>query len=97
VGLTRADPHANFGRVSLYRFHVLDPIAFGHELRFDLEVNHWGNTPIPVEYDSIVYYYARPRAALAAAADDALYRIPALDVPPPADVKAGPYRCGGGG
>jgi hypothetical protein len=98
VGQTRADQRANFGRVSLYRFHVFDPIAFDRELRFDLEVNHWGSTPTPIEYDSVVYYYARPgTTAKPAAEDQALYRIPELDVPAPEDVKAGPYRCGGDG
>jgi hypothetical protein len=97
IGQTRADPHANFGRVSLYRFHVLDPIVFSRNLRFDLEVNHWGNTPTPVEYDSVVYYYARPGAKVAPLADSASYRIPVFDVPPPANVNEGPYRCGGGG
>jgi len=98
IGQTRADPHANFGRVSLYRFHVLDPIYFGDDLRFDLEVNHWSDQPMPVEYDGIVYYYARPGTTLTPAAAEApSFRIPALDRPAPSDVKEGPYRCGGSG
>jgi hypothetical protein len=96
IGQTRAGPHANFGRVSLYRFHLADPIRFTSQLRFDLEVNHWGDTPTPVAYDSLAYFYARPGAASTPAASElSAYRIPDLDVAPPDDVSAAPYRCGG--
>jgi hypothetical protein len=96
IGQTLADPHANFGRVSLYRFHVSDPIRFTSRLRFELEVNHWGDTPTPVEYDSLAYFYARPgTTATPPPSALASYRIPELDIAVPDDVSAAPYRCGG--
>jgi hypothetical protein len=96
VGLTRSDRRANFGRSSQYRFHVADPIRFRTRLRFDWEVNHWGDTPSPIAYDGIVYFYARSGARLSTEpAAASAYRVPVLDVPEPAEVPAAPYRCGG--
>jgi hypothetical protein len=94
IGQTLADAHANFGRVSLYRFHVLDAIYFGRSLRFDLEVNHWGAAPTPVEYGAVVYYYAPANTPQPTAAAAPQYRIAALNVPIPSDVPAAPYNCG---
>lgn len=95
VGQTTSATHKSFGHASLYRFHVLDPIPFEQSLRFDLEIRHWGD-PVDVTYDAVSYWYARPgsRAMHPEAPPDA-YRIPTLDVAPPADVPEGPYVCGG--
>ena len=96
VGQTLTDPHANFGRVSQYRFHVLDAIPFTKRLRFDLEVNHWGDQPVQVAYDGIVYFYARPGVSVRPALSEAArYRIAELNVAAPQQVPEGSYRCGG--
>jgi Protein of unknown function (DUF2961) len=48
-----------FGRTSLSRFHVIDPIPFSQKLRFDFEVLDWPhNSHLAV--DAVAYYYARP-------------------------------------
>jgi hypothetical protein len=94
VGQTLAGQRANFGRISLYRIHIADPIRFTRQLRFDLEVNHWAKSESPVGFDSISYFYARPGALATPSAADSAFRIPSLDVPEP-DVPAAPYRCGG--
>ena len=46
------------GLYSMNRFHILDPIPFSRELRFDFEIWHWQDTSIAV--DATVYWYARP-------------------------------------
>ena len=96
VGQSRVDPRRNYGAVSLYRFLLLDAIPFRERLVFDLEVNHWGMTPIPLAYDAVVQFYARPgaRASPVAVAPDA-FRVPEPTAPPPDDLGAAAYRCGG--
>jgi hypothetical protein len=95
IGQTASTHRESFGRASLYRFHVLDPIPFRSELRFDLEVRHWG-APVDVTYDSLSVWYARPGSqAILVAPSPADFRIPALGVEEPRDVPEGPYRCGG--
>jgi len=96
VGQTRAGSQKNFGSVSLYRFRTLDAVAFTKSLRFELEVNHWGTTPLDMEFDAVVYFYSRPNGHTApVSADPALYRVPENPAAPPADVPVGPYTCGG--
>jgi hypothetical protein len=91
IGMPATSERESFGRISLHRFHVLDPIPFARALRFDLEVRHWGE-PVQVTYDALGLFYARPAARAPAPAHDA-FRVPELGVPVP-DVPAGPYRCG---
>lgn len=95
IGHPIAAPRQNFGYESLYRFHVLDAIPFKHSLRFDLEVQHWGDGT-DVTYDAASFWYARPAAhwSLPPAASSA-YVVPELGVSEPAGVAARPYRCGG--
>jgi hypothetical protein len=96
VGQSRVDPRRNYGATSLYRFLLLDAIQFSERLVFDLEVNHWGMTAIPLSYDAVVYFYARPGATAApVAASDQDFSIPEPTAEPPADLAAGSYRCGG--
>jgi len=66
VGQPLVSPRQNFGYTSLYRLHILDLIPFQRALRFDLEVAHWG-PPVPVTYDAISFWYARPGAHARAA------------------------------
>jgi hypothetical protein len=95
VGHPLSTPRQNFGPLSLYRFHVADPIPFRSALRFDLEVRHWGR-PVDVTYDAVSLWYARAGSALQGAArDQAAFRVPELGVPTPRDVPVAPYRCGG--
>jgi hypothetical protein len=83
--------------MSMYRLAVLDAKPFSERFRFDLEVNHWGTTPFDVEYDGVVYFYARPGLKLTPiATSPELYRIPEPPVPEPTDVPEGPYACGSG-
>jgi hypothetical protein len=94
VGHPLSTPRKNFGPLSLYRFHIADPIPFGKALRFDLEVRHWGK-PVDVTYDATSFWYARPGSALLGAArDPAAFRLPVVGVPVPLDVPVEPYRCG---
>ncbi len=50
-----------FGRTSLNRFHVIDPIPFNRRLQFDFEVLDW-NLSSQLALDAVAYYYARPGA-----------------------------------
>jgi hypothetical protein len=61
-GETRANPTDFAGFVSLYRFHVVDPIPFTESLVFDLEALHWqtGIASVTVAYDAVYYFYAKP-------------------------------------
>lgn len=95
IGQTTSSSHQSYGLISLYRFHILDPIAFTESLRFDLEVRHWGD-PVYVTYDGAVFWYARPSAHVSGL-DTALedFFLPELGVDPPAGVAPGAYRCGG--
>jgi hypothetical protein len=97
IGQTLAGPFANYGRASLYRFHVPDPLRFRSSLRFDLEVNHWSKSGGKLAHDSVVYFYARPGVTYVPAAEggEPAEPIPALPREPPAGVEPGPYRCGG--
>jgi hypothetical protein len=95
IGQTASSTHESFGAISLYRFHIIDAIPFRRALRFDLEVRHWGPA-VEVTYDSMSAWYARPGAEISGArATDDTFRLPELGLLPPADVAAGPYRCGG--
>jgi hypothetical protein len=95
IGQPLASPRQNFGYTSLYRFHVLDVIPFQHALRFDLEVAHWG-PPVPVTYDAVSFWYARPGAHdRAGFPDPTHFHIPELAVPAPSDTPEAPYQCGG--
>jgi hypothetical protein len=94
IGQTLAGPFANYGRASLYRFHVPDPLRFRENLRFDWEVNHWSKSGGMLAHDSVVYFYARP-GATSSAADGGEESIPELPDEAPAGASAGPYRCGG--
>jgi hypothetical protein len=98
IGQTRAGERHNFGRSSLYRFHVPDPLRFREQLRFDFEVNHWGKTGDQVAFDSVAYFYARPRAHVARSPLDATPPfIPELnESAAPEGLDVGPYQCGGG-
>ena len=94
VGHPLSTPRQNFGALSLYRFHVPDPIAFRRELRFDLEVRHWGR-PVAVTYDALSFWYARPGSELKGAArDPAAFRVPEVGVREPQYVPVAPYHCG---
>lgn len=85
------DPQ-NFGYVSLYRFHVIDAIPFASQLRFDLEVGHWGAS-VDVTYDAVSFWYARPGSTFAGdAAEPDAYAIPELDAAVP-DAATGFYSC----
>ncbi len=96
IGQPRVGARQNFGAISLYRVHALDRIPFARALRFDLEVNHWGDEPVRMVYDAIVFFYARPGArAEPSAADRTAYRVPAIQAAEPLDIPAAPYRCGG--
>ena len=55
---TRATGPGFSGQFSMNRFHILDPIPFEHELRFDLEAWHWTDTSMSL--DGTLYWYARP-------------------------------------
>jgi hypothetical protein len=95
VGQPLAGARVNYGRAALYRFHVPDPIRFRSGLRFDLEVNHWGDSGRPVAHDAIVYFYARPGAQVKST-EVAPFSIPELPADSePQDLPEGPYRCGG--
>jgi len=95
IGQTASSSHESFGAISLYRFHVLDAIPLASSLRFDLEVRHWGPAA-EMTYDSMSVWYARPGAMISGAlATDDAFRLPELEVLPPAGVADGPYRCGG--
>ena len=63
-GQTRANADDFAGFVALYRFHVVDAIPFTRALRFDLEALHWqaGMRDVPVQYEAVYYFYARPGA-----------------------------------
>lgn len=98
IGQTRASELHNFGRSSLYRFHVPDPLRFADRLRFDFEVNHWGKTGGRVAFDSVAYFYARPRARVESSPLAATPPfIPELnESAAPEGLEVGPYQCGGG-
>lgn len=96
LGQPSAGTRKNFGAVTLYRFHTLDAIAFRSSLRFDLEVNHWGQTPLDVAYDGTVFFYARPGARFTTpVAPDAAYLLPENPAPAPVELPEQPYTCGG--
>lgn len=96
IGQTRSSGRQNWGATSLYRFHVLDAIPFARDLRFDLEVSHWSEQPVPIAYDAVSFYYARPGAQVEPSVDDAAhYRVPELTNPPPA-IDSADYNCGHG-
>jgi hypothetical protein len=63
-GQTRANRTNFAGHTWLYRFHVVDAIPFTRSLRFDLEAHHWqlGREDVPVQYDAVYFFYARPGA-----------------------------------
>jgi hypothetical protein len=91
-------PHAptrhNFGYTSLYRFQIPDPIPFRSGLRFDQEVQHWGQA-VDVTYDGLSLWYTRPGAnAEGPDAPATAFRIPVLGVPEPTNVAVAPYQCG---
>jgi hypothetical protein len=95
IGQTQSSGRQNWGATSLYRFHVFDAIPFRTGLRFDLEVRHWRKHPVPLVYDAIAYFYARPGAvAEPKASDPARYRLP-LEANPPLDMSPAHYSCGG--
>ncbi|MCP4600657.1 MAG: DUF2961 domain-containing protein [Proteobacteria bacterium] len=62
IGQTRADGPKNWGRMSLYRWNILEPILFERNLKFDFEVLHWnqGDEAVQLALDALVYWYARP-------------------------------------
>lgn len=94
VGQPLGTSRANFGFASLYRFHVLDPIRFSSALRFDLEVQHWGDA-VDMTYDALSFWYARPGSvARGMASDLEAFALPETSGTPP-DVAEGLYRCGG--
>ncbi|HKP58149.1 MAG TPA: glycoside hydrolase family 172 protein [Polyangiales bacterium] len=97
IGQTRADRRQNWGATSLYRFHILDAIPFTAELRFDLEVLHWGDPAVPIAYDAIGFFYARPGVRVEPRADDpGHYRVPELREGPPPGLEPSDYNCGHG-
>jgi hypothetical protein len=67
-GQTLAEGPDNAGRISLYRFHVLDAIPFRERFRFDLEVWYWA-TYAQLGYDAVVFWYAGDDARLIAPTD----------------------------
>jgi hypothetical protein len=94
IGQPQSTEQRSFGRTSLYRFHISDPLPFQSSLRFELEVRHWGD-PVDVTYDAASFWYARPGSRMTnATTDPALFQIPALDASPPPDVPQGRYTCG---
>jgi len=93
IGQTASTSHQSFGHASLYRFQILDAISFTTSLRFDLEVRHWGKA-VEVSYDSMSVWYARPGAMISGArTTDDTFRLPAIELAPPAGIAAGPYIC----
>jgi hypothetical protein len=54
------------GRISAYRWHILDPIPFARHLRFDIE--HGGTNDAPAtDYSSVAFWYqTHPHAAFPA-------------------------------
>jgi len=96
VGQPLASDLRNFGRISLYRFHLPDPIPFTESLRFDLEINHWDDA-VDVNYDGVAFWYARPGSrAIGEPPATELFALPPLAAEEPAGIPPGPYRCGGG-
>lgn len=59
-GQTRVDGPETHGRISLYRWHVLDRIPFEHSFRFDLEVTHWKRYG-HVSFEALHFWYGDPQ------------------------------------
>jgi len=57
----RADGPGNYGHTTNIRWHILDRIAFCHDIRFDMELWHW-HAQTRVTPSVTVYWYARPGA-----------------------------------
>ncbi|HEX7476410.1 MAG TPA: glycoside hydrolase family 172 protein [Polyangiales bacterium] len=94
TGQPHASTRHNFGYTSLYRFQIPDPIPFRNGLRFDQEVQHWGQA-VDVTYDGLSLWYTRPGAnAEGPDAPATAFRIPVLGVPEPTNVAVAPYQCG---
>jgi hypothetical protein len=55
---TEAPSHGFGGLFTMSRFHVLDPIPFSRDLRFDMEIWHWTETTLSAQ--AMLYWYARP-------------------------------------
>jgi hypothetical protein len=58
-GQSRADGPGGYGRFSMHRWHILDPIPFEQALRFDLEVWHW-EPDATLALAAVAYFYAEP-------------------------------------
>lgn len=95
IGQPVSSTRRNFGYSSLYRFHILDPIRFTSNIRFDFEVQHWGDS-VDMIYDAVSFWYSRPGSiAKNVATESGLFRLPLPTIGEPTDVLEGPYRCGG--
>jgi len=93
VGQPLSAAWRSFGRMTLYRFHILDALAFRSALRFDMEVRHWGD-PVEVTYDATSYWYALPGSrSLTRPPRPADFRVPELTSDLPDDADPAPYRC----
>ncbi len=94
VGQPRSTRRQNFGRASLYRWHVLDAIPFQSSIEFDLEISHWGSDPVDMAYDTVSFWYARPGSEATVMGDRSAH-IPDVPASEPMHIAEGPYNCGG--
>jgi len=76
------------GRVSAYRWHILDPIPFSHSLRFTIE--HGGTNDAPnTDYSSVAFWYqTHPHRAFPPLPSDLLPYPPVLPAHVPGAIEA---------
>ncbi|MFT3928472.1 MAG: DUF2961 domain-containing protein [Myxococcales bacterium] len=95
IGQTRADGPLNWGRASMYRWHIPDAMPFERELRFKLEVQHWVQSPFSSQLaqDVIVVWYAEPGVPqpIDSLADAAFTLAPLTSAKPL--LPGGPFAC----
>ncbi len=100
IGQTVATPESNWGRISMYRWLVADPIPFTTSLDFDWEISHWreGNDAVDVFYDAAFFWYGDLESddanATRSLADETWSTSPVTTERPPANrPELVNYRC----